>query len=821
MFAHRGRARCAGVVAAAALAALAGTARAQSPVYRTGFSDGASAGWSTARTFGVRTGNTLLGRFHNESVALSLDGLNRHGSVVVAMDLHLIGRWTGEARAGALATTFSITLDDGTLLSCSLANDDGDPMRRQSFPDEPGAGVTRPAALGAYKLNALGLSDDGGRGVIDSVYRLVFTAPHNAGTLRLNLSAAGLPGSVKDASWAIDNAVVYAVSDGADLEAVRAAARDAVLKTSLGMNGSFAVPSAVPAATGLPSAPATPYWSDEPVGHAAILEGVLRPAAISTQKSILADAMDAESRLGDILTPPQETTLTIGLARELAMLPERRPASDLGLPVFPAAAAAAAPMARVEQPVTRRVSALVYQSRFNEAPGEQWDARAHGTAPHGERFVGPFANTPATLTLGDIPEHDQLIIDADFYTIGDWRGDAKDPSRFTILLDGQRLLGETFANEDGDYKRTQSYPSGGKAHLPGSGSASLDALGYTARNKNAVGDACYHLRFVVPHANASAALKFAASGLREGAAWGVDNITIVSGGNRSMSYSDATGLEPDDNADDGDYMNPFVRPPGDEWNVKNLEKSPSGEMFLGPLQNQTAALTVKNFPVHTHLVVAADVMVMGDWQGNTLDPSRFGIKLSDGTVVLATSFATDGGAIDATQDYPGGSNGRNLPGAGAASVGSLGYKDPATGVNRDAVYRLIFTLPHTAAQETVSFTVTGLHGDSSKAAWGLDNVSVSTFDSANPTAGGGTSLGDAGALALGNPSGGTIGGYPQGDPLGNNPFIPPTSPGDPFPHGPGGPTDPEPPNPPIAPAPGTMPALLVGAMVAMRRNRRA
>ncbi len=820
MSAHCGKARRFGVFAAAALATLAGTAVAQPPVYRTGFGDGAGNGWSAARVLTSPTGNKLLGRFHNEPVTLTLDSLPRHSSLVVAMDVHIIGKWTGESRPGKPATTLTITLDDGTLLSSSFANDDGDPSRRQSFPDEPNAS-DRPAALGAYRLNALGLLDDSGKPEHDSVYRLVFAAPHNAGSMKLTLSASNLPGSPKDASWAVDNAVVYAAPENADLDAIRAAARDAVNRTALGIGGSFAVPEATPAgapALRLPSSPAPTGWNAGPIGNLGAFEASMRPAVITAHDSILANAMDGESRA--TFLPRDERALSIGLAQDLALVSER----------YTAEFAAPAPAARPELPVTRRVSALVYQSRFNEAPGAQWDNRAHGIAPHGERFIGPFVSQPATLTLSDIPEHDQLIIDADFYAIGDWAGDAPDPSKFTFTVDGQPVLDATFANEDGSGKRTQTYPAAASARprLPGTDSTALDALGFPALGKDAVGDSTYHLRFVVPHSKGAAALKFAASGLGTSGtvgAWGLDNVTIVSSGDRTMSYSDATGVEPDDNADDGDYMNPFVRAPGSEWNVQKFETSPSGEMFLGRLHNQTASLTVKNFPQHTHMVLAADVVVVGDWQGNAPDPSKFSIKLSDGTVVLATSFATDGGASDATQDYPGGSNGRNLPGAGAAAVGSMGYKDAKTGVARDAVYRLAFTIPHTAAKETISFTVSGLRGDESKASWGLDNVSVSTFDAANPAGyaagGGNTALGDAGALASGNPSGGTIGGYSRFDPLGNNPYIPPTKPGE-FPHlpdgggggGGGG-------GPPVAPAPGTLPAILVGAAVAARRNRRS
>lgn len=803
---------------AAIVCALAGTALAQSPVYTSGFENGAIGGWSTLRTFSARSGGTLLGRFHNEGVTLTLDKLPAHSSAVVAFDLHVIGQWTGE-NGGAAPTTLTVTLDDGTLLCSSLANESGDPQRRQSFPSEPGEG-SHPAALGAYKVNTLGLISEAGRPETDSVYRMVFTAPHAGASLKLRIAASNLPGTVKEASWAVDNAVIYTTGDGVDVDAVRTAARDAVLKTSLGMPVDPIVPAAVeplvqPSAHGL-------------IGHGAVNFGALdaavpSPAPISTG-SFLAAAMDSESRIQLPVNGPDSqlalgvareyAVATPGLARELEFVP--------ALPVLPSSA-------RIEQPVMRRVSGVVYQSRFSEAPGKEWDKGTVSVSPRGEKFIGPFANEAATLKLGDLPPHDQLIIDTDLYTVGDWPGDGADPSKFVFTIDGQPVLAETFANDDGTQKRTQSYPSGGgKARMPGADAAAIDSLGFAAPGSERVGDSVYHLRFVVPHTSGSAALKFAASGLpKGGATWGLDNMAVVASGNRVMSYSEATGLEPDDNADDGDYMNPFVRPIGPEWNVQTLEKSPSGEMFLGKLHNQTAALTVKNFPQHTHLTVAADVAVIGDWQGNNApDPSRFKITLSDGSVVFATSFASDNGAPDATQDYPASENGKNLPGAGAYSVGSLGYKDPVTGKGRDAVYRLFFTVPHTAASETISFTVSGLRGDGETASWGLDNVSVSSVDSKNPmgyaSGGGTTALGDAGLQANANTGGGGFDGGSHFDPLGSNPYIP-TNTAAPFPHltdGGGGGGNPPPPPPPVTPSPGTLPALIVGGLTAVYRRRR-
>lgn len=807
-----------------------GSALAQTPVYRSGFGTGPASGWSVPRIYTAQSGDAMLGRFHNGSVVLGLDALAPHAGVVVAFDLHIIGDWTGE-RKGVSPTCFSVTLDDAVLLNSSLAIDDGKAQggRRQSFPDEPGA-ASHPAGLGAYKVNVLGVHENGEAPRPDAVYRMVFAAPHGARALQLTLAAANLPGTAGDASWAIDNAVVYAVGDTADLDRARAAARDAVTKTALGLPDAFTVAPS-PAASPADRLPPAFIVDGGTTFHAGGFEFTQKTNASdqSGQESILSGAMDAQTQT--VLPAGPEPHFAMGMARELALVPGP---SSFGMALAPSVAAVAAG-GRIEQPVVRRVSSLVYQSRFGAGVGPEWDAQSHGVGPRGERFVGPFGNQSATLKLSGIPEHDQLIIDADLYTIGDWPGDGAAPSKVTVFLDGKLLLAESFATENGGMRRTQSYPGaagGGRKRLPGAEAIAVDTLGYPVignADAGAIGDATYHLRFVVPHSAVKGELRFAASGLpasRFGAAWGVDNVTVVSAGDKAMRFADATGQEPDDNADDGTYNNPFVRAPGPEWNVHNFEKSPGGEMYLGGLHNQTAALTVRNFPPHDHMVVGADVVVVGDWQGNTPDPSAFTITLADGTEVCATTFATDNGASDATQDYPDTKHARNLPGAGAYAVGSLGYTDPKTNAPRDAVYRLLFTVPHASANETISFTVKGLRGKEGDgtASWGLDNVVVSSFDSSNlggGGGGGGTSLGDAGALASGGSLGGGFGG--TGAPLGNNPIVPSLPSGG----GGGGGGDGGgggggggPGINPTLPTPGALPALLIGAGVAGLRRRR-
>ncbi|MBX9638287.1 MAG: hypothetical protein K2X91_16550, partial [Thermoleophilia bacterium] len=369
----------------------------------------------------------------------------------------------------------------------------------------------------------------------DAVYRVVLSAAHGARSLVLSLKASGLPGGPDDAWWAIDNAVVQTVDDPGALDRAVDAARVAVARLEMGLGGLAPVaPEPVRAATHL-LAPT--------LGHAGALEVAAALAPLGASRDGGTFLPSAVSGL-----PPTDlhiespTLLTAAFARE-------HPA--------PALPSIAVVPFRAEQPVVRRVESLAYQSRFTSGVGPEWDAPSHGVAPRGERFVGPFGDGAATLRLSDLPEHDQLVIDADLYTIGDWPGNGPTPSRLTVTLDGKALMADTFAVEDGLLKRTQTYPSDGgrKRRIPAADAAAIDALGYPPVGdaaKGAAGDVTYHLRFVVPHTAGAGALRFAAQGLTAGAAsWGLDNVTVVASGRRAMRFADATGMEPDDNADDG------------------------------------------------------------------------------------------------------------------------------------------------------------------------------------------------------------------------------------------------------------------------------
>jgi hypothetical protein len=141
------------------------------------------------------------------------------------------------------------------------------------------------------------------------------------------------------------------------------------------------------------------------------------------------------------------------------------------------------------------------------------------TAPLGEKFLGQFDNTTASLLLGNLPAHTSLTVSFDLYTIQSWDGDiSPGPDTFTFSVDGVDYLNDTFRIFPNG---SQSYPVQGSPGL--TGADGINTLGFPLW-----GDAVYELTFTIPHANLGALLEFAGSNLQgvgdEG--WGIDNIEV-------------------------------------------------------------------------------------------------------------------------------------------------------------------------------------------------------------------------------------------------------------------------------------------------------
>ncbi len=176
-----------------------------------------------------------------------------------------------------------------------------------------------------------------------------------------------------------------------------------------------------------------------------------------------------------------------------------------------------------------------YWSDFEQAPGAEWKPATVGTTPGGKRpatkFLGPFGNDKATLTLGRLGAHDKLRVSLDLYVILSWDGNAGSfgPDVWELSVDGVPVLHTTFANWLGPPPPTQAYPDAhpGGDHPGGHGALEKDALGYLWAGKPM--DTVYRLSFEVPHAAEEATIVFSATGLQEitDESWGIDDLSVT------------------------------------------------------------------------------------------------------------------------------------------------------------------------------------------------------------------------------------------------------------------------------------------------------
>lgn len=172
------------------------------------------------------------------------------------------------------------------------------------------------------------------------------------------------------------------------------------------------------------------------------------------------------------------------------------------------------------------------------------------------------------------------------------------------------------------------------------------------------------------------------------------------------------------------YATDFAGGAGPEWSAAVVSSSPGTaahpvDAFLGPHGNGAVGLTLGGLGPHQLLTVRFDVYVWGSWDGNNAPgPDRLGFAL-DGAPLLDTTFSNFAGSSQAYPDaYPSGANPGNT---GARELNTLGFT--WAGAPSDAVYRLTFTIPHSAATATLTWTGDGLQTPDDEA-WGLDNVSV-------------------------------------------------------------------------------------------------
>lgn len=218
------------LLAAVCLGLAGGTALPQ-VVYTSAFGSGAGSGWSKPTTARTPNGTSMLGRFGNESVRLSLAALPPHTHVGIAFDVYAIQGWDGNADA-ASRDVFTVRVPDGlTLVDTSFSNTSS----RQSYPEACPYG-DYPARKNAYRTNSLGYASPG-----DTTYRITRKIPHRGDSLDVDFAAEGLPAG---AGWGLNNVRVTLHTTSA---------------ASTLSNGDFELPAVSTSSTYTPSSPFTAW----------------------------------------------------------------------------------------------------------------------------------------------------------------------------------------------------------------------------------------------------------------------------------------------------------------------------------------------------------------------------------------------------------------------------------------------------------------------------------------------------------------------------------------------------------------------------------
>lgn len=175
------------------------------------------------------------------------------------------------------------------------------------------------------------------------------------------------------------------------------------------------------------------------------------------------------------------------------------------------------------------------------------------------------------------------------------------------------------------------------------------------------------------------------------------------------------------------YTDDFEQHVGPEWSTSTRAVTPSGHTFLGEFSNQAVTLTLTNLTTHTNVTISFDLFIIDSWDGSITNnpdgrlvgPDIWDLRVSDGSVLLHTTFSNNEDEPFKRQAYPADfPDGEYLPRTGAAAVRTLGYTGRA-----DSVYRLLFSVPHSGGSIEFQFSADGLEPRLNES-WGLDNVQV-------------------------------------------------------------------------------------------------
>lgn len=171
-------------------------------LYFNDFSSTAGSEWTVNTISTSPSGERFLGEMGNQSVALFLDSLPDHDTLVVDVDLYMIDSWNGNAGTGASAAADVITIElqtGGMILQTTFSNKVND---LQSFPASWPNG-SFPRGTGARAIESLGYPP-GPDYFGDSIYRLQLRFPHTGAFLPL-IFRSGQTAGPGGERWGIDN----------------------------------------------------------------------------------------------------------------------------------------------------------------------------------------------------------------------------------------------------------------------------------------------------------------------------------------------------------------------------------------------------------------------------------------------------------------------------------------------------------------------------------------------------------------------------------------------------------------------------------------
>ncbi len=176
--------------------------------YSNNFESPVGAEWSTSAVQSFN-GTTVLGQFGNNTVTLTLTGLNAGYAVTAGFDLYIRDSWDGN-QTGVGPDRFTFTLDGNTDLDTTFSNVSG---YNQSFPDSYLAG-SYAAQTGADNKDLAhgGTLPNGYYGnslyIFGGANHAAFTEVASSSTLVLTWAGSNLQG-VGDEGWDIDNVWVH------------------------------------------------------------------------------------------------------------------------------------------------------------------------------------------------------------------------------------------------------------------------------------------------------------------------------------------------------------------------------------------------------------------------------------------------------------------------------------------------------------------------------------------------------------------------------------------------------------------------------------